>query len=85
MRLWDMISYNLWTVYLPHEMSLHYHDDIFDQLADYIITIRAKCDVSIMVLGNLNSRVHTCRSLGAGVAIAQHSFKYQKKSEMKTI
>ena len=44
-------------VYLPHEMSVHYHDDIFDQLSDDIITIRAKYNVSIMLLGDFNFRV----------------------------
>ena len=47
----------LGAVYLPHEMSVHYHYDIFDQLSDDIITIRAKYNVSIMLLGDFNSRV----------------------------
>ena len=29
-------------VYLPHVMSVHYHDDIFDLFSDDIITITAK-------------------------------------------
>ena len=47
----------LGAVYLPHEMSEHYHGDIFDQLSDDIITIRAKYNVSIMLLDDFNSRV----------------------------
>ena len=38
-------------------MSVHYHDDIFDKLSYDIITIRAKYNVSIMLLGDFNSRV----------------------------
>ena len=47
----------LGAVYLPHEMYVHYHYDIFDQLPDDIITIRAKYNVSIMLLGEFSSRV----------------------------
>ena len=43
--------------YLPHDLSVYYHDDIFDQLSDDIITIRAMYNVSIMLLGYFNSRV----------------------------
>ena len=47
----------LGAVYLPHDMSVHYHDDIFDQLSDDIITIRAKYNVFIMLLADFNSCV----------------------------
>ena len=47
----------LGAVYFLHEMSVHYHDDIFDQLSDDIITIRAKYNVFIMLLVDFNSRV----------------------------
>ena len=48
-----MISYKGRSIY----HYVHYHDDIFDQLSDDIITIRAKYNVSIMLLGDFNSRV----------------------------
>ena len=50
-------DYILEAVSLPYEMSVYYHDDIFDQLTDDIITIRAKYNVSIMLLGDFYSRV----------------------------
>ena len=40
-----------------HELSLHYHDDIYDFLTDDIITIRGKYDVPVMLVGDFNSRV----------------------------
>ena len=40
----------LGVVYLLHEMSEYYHDDIFDKLSDDIITIRAKYNVSIIIV-----------------------------------
>ena len=43
----------LGAVYLPHEASDYYHEDIFEHLTDDIITIKAKCQVPI-VLGNFN-------------------------------
>ena len=35
-------------------MSVHYHDDIFDQLSDDSVTLRAKYNVSIMLLVEFN-------------------------------
>ena len=46
-------------VYLPHEMSDYYHDDVFDFLADDIITIKATYNVPVILLGDFNSRVGT--------------------------
>ena len=48
-------DFTLGAVYLLHDMSVHYDDDIFDQLSDDII--RAKYNVSIMLLGDFYSRV----------------------------
>ena len=42
-------------VYLPHEASDYYHEDIFEDLTDDIITIKAKYQV--VLLGDFNSRV----------------------------
>ena len=49
----------LGAVYLPYEQSVYFHDDIYDQLADDIITIKAKNNVPIILLGDFNSRVGT--------------------------
>ena len=47
----------LGAVYLPHEASDYYHEDIFEHLTDDIITIKAKYQVPIVLLGDFNSRV----------------------------
>ena len=47
----------LGAVYLPHEASDYHHEDIYEFLADDIITIKATLDVPIILLGNFNSRV----------------------------
>ena len=49
----------LGAVYLPHEKSDYYHDDVFDLLADDIVTIKATYDVPVILLGDFNSRVGT--------------------------
>ena len=49
----------LGAVYLPHEMSDHYHENIFEYLADDVISINAMYDVPIILLGDFNSRVST--------------------------
>ena len=47
----------LGAVYLPHEASDYHHEDIYEFLADDIITIKATLDVPIILLGDFNSRV----------------------------
>ena len=47
----------LGAVYLPHEASDYYHEDIFEHLTDDTITIKAKYQVPIILLGNFNSLV----------------------------
>ena len=47
----------LGAIYLPHEASDYHHEDIYEFLADYIITIKATLDVPIILLGDFNSRV----------------------------
>ena len=47
-------------VYLPHEMSNHYHDDISEYLIDVIITIRATYNVPFIILGDCISRTSNC-------------------------
>ena len=47
----------LGAVYLPHEASDYHHEDIYEFLADDIITIKANLDVPIILLGDFNSRV----------------------------
>ena len=49
----------LGAVYLPHQMSVHYHNDIVDQLSDDIITTRAMYNVYTMLFGDFN----TCSGL----------------------
>ena len=44
-------------IYLPHEASDYYHEDIFEHLTDDIMTIKAKYQVPIVLLGDFNSRV----------------------------
>ena len=44
--------------YIPNEMTDYYHDDVFDFLANDIITIKSSYDVPIILLGDFNSRTH---------------------------
>ena len=50
-------AFILGAVYLPHEASDYYHEDIYEFLADVIITIRATHNVPIILLGDFNSRI----------------------------
>ena len=43
-------------VYIPHEMSDYYHDDIYDFLADDIVSIKVTFDIPIILLGDCNSQ-----------------------------
>ena len=43
-------------MYIPHEMSDYYHEDIFDFLADYIVSIKVTFYIPIILLGDFNSR-----------------------------
>ena len=43
-------------VYIPYEMSDYYHDDIYDFLADDIVSIKVTFDIPIILLGDFNSR-----------------------------
>ena len=43
-------------VYIPHEMSDYYHDDIYDFLAADIVFVKVIFDIPIILLGNFNSR-----------------------------
>ena len=47
----------LGAVYLPHEASDYHHEEIYEFLADDIITIKTTHDVPIILLGDFNSRV----------------------------
>ena len=47
----------LGAVYIPHETSDHYHENVFEDLADDVININAKYDAPIILLGDFNSRV----------------------------
>ena len=46
----------LGSVYLPHEGSNHYHEEVFEFLADDIITLNAKYETPILLMGDFNSR-----------------------------
>ena len=48
-------AFILGAVYLPHEASHYHHEDIYEILAAYIITIKATYDVPIILLGDFNS------------------------------
>ena len=50
-------AFILGAVYLPHEASDYHHEDIYEFLADDIITIKATHDVPIILLGDFNSRI----------------------------
>ena len=49
----------LGTVYLPHEASTYYSDDVFEYLSDDMTTIRAKYDVPTILMGDFNARTGT--------------------------
>ena len=44
------------SVYIPHENSLYYHDDIFDNVTEDIININNAVDLPIILIGDFNSR-----------------------------
>ena len=47
----------LGAVYLPHQMSEYYHEDVFEYLSnDIITTINAVYNVPILLVGDFNSR-----------------------------
>ena len=46
-------------VYIPHEMSDYYHDDIYDFIADDIVYIKLTFDIPIILLGDFNSGIAT--------------------------
>ena len=50
-------AFILGAVYLPHEASDYHHEDIYELLADDIITIKSTHDVQIILLGDFNSRI----------------------------
>ena len=50
-------AFILGAVYLPHEASDCHHEDIYEFLADYIITIKTTHDVPILLLGDFYSRI----------------------------
>ena len=49
----------LGAVYLPHEASTYYSDDVFKCLSDDRTTIRAKYDVPTILMGDFNARTGT--------------------------
>ena len=64
--VWLHITYSilkdvfiLGVVYIPHDMSEYHHEDIFDHLANDIITIKAMHDVPIVLIGDFNARTGT--------------------------
>ena len=54
-------NFTLVAAYIPHEMSDYYHDNVFDYLTNYIITIKYSYDVPIILLGDFNSRTNIAR------------------------
>ena len=46
----------LGAVYLPHEGSTHSHDEIYDTVANDIVTMNCMYDVSVLIIGEFNSR-----------------------------
>ena len=50
-------AFILGAVYLPREASDYHHEDIYEFLADDIITIKATHDVPIILLRDFNSRI----------------------------
>ena len=58
-------------------MSDYYHDDIYDFLADDIVSIKATFDIPIILLGDFNSRT--------GIAINfEHLYEHECLSLKKT-
>ena len=49
----------LGAVYLPHEASTYYSDDVFEYLSDDMTTIRAKYEVPTILMGDFNARTGT--------------------------
>ena len=49
----------LGAVYLPHEASTYYSDDVFEYLIDDMTTIMAKYDVPTILMGDFNARTGT--------------------------
>ena len=52
-------EYILGAVYLPHEASTYYSDDVFEYLSNAMTTIRAKYDVPTILMGDFNARIGT--------------------------
>ena len=53
-----MLGYDciIGAVYIPHKMSDYSHDDIYDFLADDIVSIKVTFVIPIILLGDFNSR-----------------------------
>ena len=49
-------SFVIGGVYMPNESSIHYHNELFDNLTDDIITINSSHGVPIILFGDFNSR-----------------------------
>ena len=58
--IWIMITNNfiIGALYLPNESSIHYYNDIFDDLTSDIHIVREK-NLPIMLIGDFNSRTGT--------------------------
>ena len=54
----------LGAVYLPHETSTYYSDDVFEYLSDDMTTISAKYDVPTILMGDFNARTGTTSDFG---------------------
>ena len=54
-----MYDFLLGAVYLPHEASTYYSDDVFEYFSDIMTTIRAKYDVPTILMRDFNSRTGT--------------------------
>lgn len=46
----------LGAVYLSHEGFIHYHDEIYDNAANDIVTMNCKYDVPVLMISDFNSR-----------------------------
>lgn len=44
------------SVYIPHEASIHYNSDVFEDMIDDLITIKATYNVPILLIGDFNGR-----------------------------
>ena len=49
----------LGAVYLPHDTSVYYSNDVFEFHIEDMTTIRAKYDVPTILLGDINARIDT--------------------------